>query len=96
MGRVLHFSKREVSSYSFLLSLPLILGGMVFKFKELSMGSGSPQESLSWTMALIGLLSSFITGLLAIHFFLGLIKRIGFEVFFIYRLILASLLFYFF
>jgi undecaprenyl-diphosphatase len=96
MGRWLSFSKREASAFSFLLSLPLILGGMIFKAKDLMEGQASGAAGFIWSTGLVGLVTSFLTGLLTIHLFLGLIKRIGFEVFFIYRLLLALLLFYLF
>jgi undecaprenyl-diphosphatase len=69
---------------------------MIFKTKDLVEGPASELGSFMWSTGLVGLATSFVTGLITIHFFLGLIKRIGFEIFFVYRLILALLLFYLF
>lgn len=84
-GRTLGLSKEESSSFSFLLSLPLIVAGAILKFKDLS-DSG---ESFNYTLCLIGIAVSFVTGYATIHFFLKLLKKIEFSYFMIYRIILG-------
>lgn len=88
-ARIFGASRVEASRFSFLLSLPLILGGAFLKFCELSK---SQTETIPVTMSMVGLLVSFITGLLTIHYFMKLIAKIDFKYFFIYRLVLGVLI----
>lgn len=84
-GRILGLSKSESSSFSFLLSLPLILAGALLKYRDLA-ESG---ESFNYTLCLIGIVVSFVTGFATIHFFLKMLKRIEFSYFMIYRIVLG-------
>jgi undecaprenyl-diphosphatase len=52
------------------------------------------QEDVSSLVLVIGVVTSFVVGILTIHYFLKLIKRISLLFFFIYRLLLGGLLFY--
>jgi undecaprenyl-diphosphatase len=82
ISRVLGLTRQEATSYTFLLSLPIILGGFVFKVRELD-------GSIDILSCLVGGVVSFIVGLLTIHFFLKIVKKIGLGVFGLYRIILA-------
>lgn len=82
--------RKTSSSFSFLLSLPLILGGAGLKVIEMRKGD----FDFSTLMCVVGFLVSFVVGLLTIHFFMKLISKISFFYFFIYRLILAIILFW--
>ena len=86
-ARMLGFDKKQASSFSFLLSVPIILGGMLIKYKEI----GEAQLSFDWTAMIIGILISFVLGLVVIHYFLKLIKKFNFLYFALYRTILAIL-----
>jgi undecaprenyl-diphosphatase len=89
ISRFLKFSREEASRYSFLLSLPIIIGGFIHKLPELASNG-----SISLFDCLIGVVISFVVGLITIHFFLKLIKRIGLGIFSLYRIILAALIFF--
>ena len=89
-GRLLGFDKKTASAFSFLLSVPLILGGALLKYKEMSTSVDYNLMSL-----VIGVGVSFFLGLIVIHYFLKLIKKINFIYFAIYRTILAGLIVYF-
>jgi len=84
-GRILGLSKKESSSFSFLLSLPLIVAGAILKFKEIF----ETGESFNYSLCFIGIVVSFFTGYATIHFFLKLLKKIEFSYFMIYRIILG-------
>ncbi len=84
-GRILGLSKEESSSFSFLLSLPLIVAGALLKFKDISEFGIKFDYGLSF----IGISVSFLTGFVTIHFFLKMLKRIEFSYFMIYRIILG-------
>ena len=82
MGRFLGLQRSTATHYSFLLSLPIIFAGVAKELPQLIRGE-LPQVSLA--MAMTGIGTSFIVGLLAIHFFLQLIERWGLGVFALYR-----------
>ena len=86
-ARFLSISRNEASRFSFLLSLPLIIGGALLKFPDIIKGN----EAFDIYSCLVGVGVSFIVGLLTIHFFLKFIKKIGLLPFAIYRFITAVL-----
>ncbi|MCP4913024.1 MAG: undecaprenyl-diphosphate phosphatase [Oligoflexia bacterium] len=92
IARMLGVGREEASRFSFLLSLPIIIGGFVFKIPEFyrDVGNGVTFDLLT---CLIGIVVSFITGLITIHYFLKFIKEIGLSYFFYYRIILALVIF---
>ncbi|MBG07779.1 MAG: undecaprenyl-diphosphatase [Halobacteriovoraceae bacterium] len=89
ISRFLGLERDEASRYSFLLSLPIILGGFFLKLPELL---GSQGQGISIAACLWGTLMAFIMGLLSIHFFLKLIQNLGLGVYAIYRILLAGLI----
>lgn len=91
-SRFLGMGRVAASRFSFLLSLPVILGSAIFKLPEVLSGEAT---YVSASVILIGIISSFVFGLLTIHFFLKLISKIGLKSFTIYRLILGLILLYF-
>lgn len=91
-GRLFGFSRREASRFSFLLSIPVIFGALLVllfrtPFSEAFAG-------VSFLMLAVGAVTSFLVALVAIHFFLKLIERIGFIPFFAYQVVVGSLLFF--
>jgi len=85
IARFLKLGRDEAAAYSFLLSLPLIFGGFILKLAEFTESSGHG----GWSVALWGMFVSFLVGLLAIHFFLKFIKKMGLWIFSLYRIALA-------
>ena len=90
---MLGIERHQASSFSFLLSLPIILAGVLVEIPDIAIAVKSGQ--FNYQVLLIGVLVSFIVGLLTIHFFLKLITRIQLKWFSIYRMMLAVLLLYF-
>lgn len=90
MGRALNMSLHEASRFSFLLSLPLIFMACFKKAYELEGVLSVDHLSL-----FIGVFSSFIAGLITIHYFLKFIQKISLGYFAIYRIILGVLVIYF-
>ena len=86
--RMMNFTREEAASFSFILSLPLIFIGAILKVKEID-------GQINFLELLLGVSISFIVGLVTIHFFLELIKKIGLGIFCFYRIFLAVLIFYF-
>jgi undecaprenyl-diphosphatase len=92
ISRALGLSRDESTRFSFLLSLPIIIGGFVFKLPELMHGS----ENFNLSICLSGIFISFVVGLITIHFFLIFIRSMGLWIFSIYRVFLAIILVYYF
>ena len=76
----------EASRFSFLLSLPIILGGAALEIPHYLQGNNHPESIF---LILIGAGLSFVFGLLSIHYFLKLIEKVGFFPFMIYRLLVG-------
>jgi len=78
--------KREASArFSFLLSTPIIAGATMLHFKKLI----TAQENHNLQLFAIGLITSYITGIIAIKFLLNFLKKHPLNVFVYYRFILA-------
>lgn len=92
VARYLGLGRKEASSYSFLLSLPIILLGALSHVPLLLKGD----VKFELIDCLIGIVSSFCFGIITIYFFVKLISKIGLAPFLVYRLILAGLLIYHF
>lgn len=81
MARFMGLSRVEGTRFSFLLSLPLILGGMVLEYRQLI----DDETSFSMISVVVGTLVSFFVSLLVIHYFLRWVGKIGLLPFSIYR-----------
>ena len=90
-SRYLGMTRLEASRFSFLLSLPVILGSIIFKLPDIIAGNATP---VSFSLVVIGILSSFFFGLITIHFFLKVISKVGLKYFSFYRIIIGSVLIY--
>ena len=86
-ARISGLSRMNASRFSFLLSLPIIFASVVYKLKSTFTG----EESLNFNLLHmgIGIVVSFVIGLLTIHFFLKLLNRVGFGIYAVYRALLA-------
>ena len=88
-GRILGFSRTDSTKISFYLSIPALIGASSLGLKDLL------KEEIEYSLfALIGVFLSFLFSLLTIKFFLNFIKKFSLTVFVIYRVFLASILFY--
>lgn len=74
--------REGAARFSFLLSTPVIFGAVVFQFSDFLQGGIN-------LPVILGILASAISGFLAIKYFLKLIHRVGYGIFFWYRLFLA-------
>src|SRR5438874_6330762 len=84
MSRFLTLDRESAARFSFLLSAPLTAAAVVFKLKDIL-----PQLREEATLFLVGVLVSGAVGALAIGFLLNYIRRAGFGIFAIYRVMLA-------
>lgn len=68
-GITLGLKKEEAARFSFLLSLPVVLGATIFQIPSLRW------EDINIGNFFMGILVSGVVGILSIHFFLKLVKR---------------------
>lgn len=85
-GRCLHLKKEDAAKFSFFLSAPVVAGATVLSlFKDNTMSlivSNMP-------VFIVGILVSFISGLLCIEFLLKYLRKHDFKLFMYYRVILG-------
>jgi len=81
----LSYKKSEAAKYSLMLSIPTILGALIFSFSEIN----TLKEDVYILTTFIAFLTTFIVSYLSISLFLGLVKKLGYMPFIIYRLILG-------
>lgn len=84
----LGYERQSAARFSFLLSIPVILGaGTLKSFELFKQGADAP-----WLMVGVGSVIAAISAWACIHLFLKLLDRIGMRPFVIYRLLLGSVL----
>jgi undecaprenyl-diphosphatase len=83
-GRASGLSRVAAANFSFLLSVPItaaaVLYTLLLKSRELS-------NTMPATTLFVGVASSALFGFLAIRFLLGVLRRTGFWVFALYRVV---------
>lgn len=87
--RLLKFNRLETAKFSFLLAVPVLLGAFIFEV--IGLHGAAASQFYSWP-TLLGTLSAFLFGLLAIKFLMSYLKKGSFVPFVIYRLALAILI----
>lgn len=88
---MLGFDRESAARFSFLLSIPAILGAGFLSTLDLL----QDQNAVNWSELLYGAAFSFVSAYLCIYLFLSWISRIGMLPFVIYRLILGAILLWF-
>lgn len=78
-GRVMGVDRESTAKYSFLLSTPIVLGATLYKFKDFVLN----------IPFFVGVLASFIVGIVVIKFLLEYLKKGSFKIFAIYRVVLG-------
>ncbi len=89
-GLIAGLSKDEAVRFSFLLSIPVLLGAGLKKLFEVRHGLLSMDFGLP---LLLGCITAFITGLFAINFLINYLKTHNLNLFIWYRVALAIILF---
>lgn len=88
---MLGFDRESAARFSFLLSIPVILGAGTLATAELV----ASNESVDWSALMYGAAFSFVSAYLCIFLFLSFIARIGMLPFVLYRLGLGAVLLWF-
>lgn len=79
-GRMLGVKREAAAKYSFMLSAPIVLAATLYKIKDFAFGE------LSFY---IGVLASFIVGIIVIKFLLEYLQKGSFKVFALYRIVIG-------
>lgn len=85
---MLGMSQASAARFSFLLAIPVIIGGAVFE----GIGLLQQPSPVDWLVLVTAMLLSGVSALACIYLFLQAIERIGFTPFVIYRLLLGAVL----
>ena len=89
-GLMLGLTREAAARFSFLLSIPTILGSSLLIGKDL-LEATTPVD---WTAIGTAVVLAAITAWACIHYFLEYIERMGMQPFVIYRLLLGAAIFY--
>lgn len=81
-ARAMGVTREAATKYSFLLSTPIVFAATTLKFKDFVFS----------VPFIIGILASFLVGLLVIKFLLKYIKKGSFKIFAVYRVIFGILI----
>ena len=88
-GRILGFDRTDSTKISFYLSIPALVGASTLGIKDLF------KENIDFNLlVLIGVFLSFLFSLITIKIFLKFVKNFSLNVFVVYRLFSAIILFY--
>ncbi len=82
-GRLMGLSKEAITKFTFLLSVPIIAGAAILKIGDLTLTKE----------VIIGVVTSFIVGVITIKFLLKYIKTHDFSIFAFYRVIMAIIIY---
>jgi undecaprenyl-diphosphatase len=85
-GMLLGLSRSDAARFAFLLSIPIILGSGLKKLLELI----TADVVVPWGPIVLGAATSFVVGLIAIHFMISFIRTHTLWPFIWYRIILAG------
>ena len=85
-GMILGLSRTDAARFSFLLAIPVIVGGGFKKIIELL----SSDVVVPWISVGIGALTAFVVGLFAIHFMITFVRKYSLWPFIWYRITLAG------
>lgn len=89
-ARLLGWKPQEAATFSFLLSIPTIMGGIVLEILKFS------QSNLAWTIYLLGFATSFFVGIVTLKLLLKLLGTAQFKFFAWYLLLLGMFSLYHF
>ncbi|PIR42881.1 UDP-diphosphatase [candidate division WWE3 bacterium CG_4_9_14_0_2_um_filter_35_11] len=79
--------REKAAKFSFLLATPIILGASIVKLPDLF---SSPSDQIQ--IMLIGLATSFITGMISIKWLMFFLKTKSLKVFVVYRILLGAVI----
>lgn len=92
-GLIFGLDRKEAARFSFLLSIPVILGTGLYQLAKIFSGYGGlDAATFFWKEALVGILTSFAAGLFCIQFLMKFLTKNTLLPFVFYRIALAVFL----
>lgn len=88
MGRTLGVKREAAAKYSFMLSAPIVLAATVFKLKDF-IEYFAIANATGIIAFILGIVFSFVVGILVIKFLLEYLRKGNFKLFAVYRVILG-------
>jgi undecaprenyl-diphosphatase len=88
-GRLVGMDRESAARFAFLMATPITAGAGLFEVYKLVTGEGGIQVSIA--PLVVGMVASLLSGLVAIHFMLGFLRRQSLDVFVLYRFVLATI-----
>ena len=89
-GLVSGVNKSDASDFSFLLSIPIILGGLMFELIDVVNGKAS--LNISWLNLSVGFVASFLSGLICVKLMIKFVKNKKLTWFSVYLIVLSLFL----
>jgi len=89
IGILLGLKRTQAVDFSFLLSIPIIMGAALHESKHIDYHDGGMD------IYILGVLSSFVFGYFSLRFLIGFLKKHSLDVFAFYRIGLALLILFF-
>ena len=90
VGMLLGLRRSQAVDFSFMLSIPIILGTALYESRYLDLQSLGSTEVYG-----AGVASAFVFGLLSLKFLIGFLKKHSLDVFALYRIAIALLILFF-
>ena len=88
-GLFLGMSRQTASRFSFLLAIPITALASAVKLLE----AATSEVAVDWFGFLVGGVTSFIMAIIAIHFFLKWLNKVGMSPYVLYRIVLAIVIY---
>lgn len=85
MARKEKLDRASAAKFSFLLGVPVMAGAAILKFKDLTL-------TMIDLPFILGVITSFVVGIICIKVLMVIIKKVGFEYFALYRIVLSIIL----
>lgn len=86
-GTLMGLGREESAKFSFLISIPIILGSSLLELITQGVGQG-----VTFLPLITGFAAAFFSGLIAVKFLLKILKKFNFDAFAIYLFMLATFL----
>ena len=87
-GRIAGLDRESAARFSFLMAAPIILGATLFEIRKFVADDTAVAVSLG--PLIVGMVASFVAGILAIRVLLGYLQSHSLTIFVVYRLVLAT------
>jgi undecaprenyl-diphosphatase len=88
-GRLVGMDREPAARFAFLMATPVTFGAGLLEVTKLVTGDAGVGVSI--VPLVVGMVAALVSGLLAIHFMLGYLRRRSLNVFVVYRFVLAAI-----